>query len=64
MRTDPQQLTDLSTQRTDVVQELQRRWDGFRAAKAGQVVARDLQLDPSFKALLRKSGYFSAVEPE
>jgi hypothetical protein len=39
-------------------------WDGFRAARAGQNVARDLQMDPSFKALLRKSGYFSAVPPE
>ncbi len=64
MSTDPQQLSDLSTRRKDVVQELQRRWDGFRAAKAGQTIARDLQMDPSFKELLRKSGYFSAVPPE
>jgi arylsulfatase A-like enzyme len=63
-QTDPFQTTNLADQRPEIVAQLQRRWDGFRAAKAGQTVARDIQMDPSFKALLKKSGYFSAVPDE
>ncbi len=59
---DPDQTQNLAAAHPDVVTQLQRRWDGFQAARAGKSVARELQLDPSFKALLRKSGYFSAAE--
>jgi arylsulfatase A-like enzyme len=64
MRTDPLQQHNLAVEHPDVARQLQARWDGFRAARAGRSVARDVQMDPSFKALLRKSGYFAAVPPE
>ncbi len=59
---DPGQTDNLAGAHPEVVRQLQERWDGFRSARAGKTVARELQLDPSFKALLRKSGYFSAAE--
>jgi arylsulfatase A-like enzyme len=59
---DPGQTRNLASEQPEVVAELQARWDGFRAARQGKTVAQKLQLDPSFKALLRKSGYFSAAE--
>ena len=59
---DPGQTKNLATAHPEVASSLQARWDGFRAAREGKTVARDLRLDPSFKALLRKSGYFSAAE--
>jgi len=59
---DPGQTRNLASQQPEVVADLQARWDGFRAARAGKTVARELQLDPSFKELLRKSGYFSAAQ--
>jgi hypothetical protein len=59
---DPGQTKNLASAYPGVASDLQARWDGFRAAREGKTVARELRLDPSFKALLRKSGYFSAAE--
>ena len=62
MDEDPGQTRNLASEQAAVVDQLQARWDGFRAARAGKTVAKELQLDPSFKALLHKSGYFSAAQ--
>ena len=62
LETDPGQTANLAREQAQVAQQLQARWDGFRAARSGKTVAKELQLDPSFKALLRKSGYFSAAD--
>jgi arylsulfatase A-like enzyme len=62
--TDPGQTRNLAQQHPDVVQKLQARWDGFRAVAAGKVTPVALKHDPEFKALLKRSGYFNASEPE
>ena len=54
---DPGQLTNLAKTNPDVVTRLQKRWDGFRSARAGQSLPRDLALDPSMVELLQRTGY-------
>ena len=54
---DPGQLTNIAKSNPDVIQRLQKRWDGFRAARAGQSLPRDLALDPSMVELLQRTGY-------
>ena len=63
IETDPGQSTNQARSQPEVVSRLQARWDGFRAAKSGSVVPTEVQHDPAFKALLRKSGYFNASKP-
>ena len=58
--TDPGQTANQARTQTDVVERLQARWDGYRAAKSGSVVPSEVKHDPAFKQLLRKSGYFNA----
>ena len=62
--TDPGQKNNLARRHPDVVEKLQARWDGFRAARSGAVAPLEVQHDPEFKELLRRSGYFNASEPE
>jgi arylsulfatase A-like enzyme len=57
---DPGQTANQARTQTDVVDRLQARWDGYRAAKSGAVVPSEVKHDPAFKELLRKSGYFNA----
>jgi arylsulfatase A-like enzyme len=54
---DPGQLTNLATRHPETVEQLQARWDGFRAARAGRSVPRDLRLDPSMVEMLQRTGY-------
>ena len=54
---DPGQLTNIAKSNPDMVQQLQKRWDGFRSARAGQSLPRDLALDPSMVELLQRTGY-------
>ena len=61
---DAGQTTNLARKHPDVVQKLQARWDGFRAAKAGRTTPTEVVHDPEFKDLLRRSGYFNASKPE
>lgn len=64
MRTDPNQEQNIARSQPEVAAQLQERWDGFRKARSGQVVARDLKIDPEFRALLQKSGYFNVSQPD
>jgi hypothetical protein len=45
-----------------MVSDRQARWDGFRAAREGKMLDRELGLDPNFKALHVECGFFSAAE--
>jgi hypothetical protein len=64
MRTDPGQQYNIARSLPEVAAQLQERWDGFRKARSGQVVARELKIDPEFRALLQKSGYFNVSQPD
>ncbi len=64
MDEDPGQNRNQARTQSVVVDKLQARWDGYRAAKQGSVVPTAVQHDPAFKALLRKSGYFNASQPD
>ncbi len=61
---DPGQTRNLAREYPDVVDELQGRWDDFRALAAKKASPVALKHDPAFKAQLKKSGYFKASEPE
>lgn len=61
--TDPGQTQNLARQHPDVVRKLQARWDGYRTAKAGQVVPTSVRHDPAFKEMLQRSGYFNTAGP-
>jgi arylsulfatase A-like enzyme len=61
--TDPHQTRNLARSETAVVERLQARWDGYRAARKGTAVPNEVRHDPAFKELLRKSGYFNASKP-
>ena len=63
MDDDPGQNRNQARNQPAVVDKLQARWDGYRAAKQGSVVPTAVQHDPAFKDLLRKSGYFNASQP-
>ncbi len=54
---DPEQLQDVAADHPHVVTDLLATWDGFRSARAGQVVPDALRLDPAFVELLQSSGY-------
>jgi len=54
---DPQQSRNLAQENADVVEELQARWDGFRRAREGRSVPRDLRLDPAMIEMLQRTGY-------
>ena len=54
---DPQQQVNQAKRRPDIVETLQQRWDGFRRARAGQSVPRDLRLDPAMIEMLQRTGY-------
>lgn len=54
---DPAQDHDLAQRHPDVVDELRARWQGYRAARAGQAVPRELRHDPAFIELLQQTGY-------
>ena len=62
--TDPNQTLNQARSEPEVVNRLQARWDGYRAAKQGNVVPTAVRHDPAFKALLQKSGYFNTSKPE
>ena len=64
MSTDPGQTKNMARARPEVVKNLQSVWDGFRQARAGDVVPVQLRHDPTFRDLLQKSGYFNAVAPD
>ncbi|MAY80294.1 MAG: hypothetical protein CL930_05845 [Deltaproteobacteria bacterium] len=64
MRTDPDQQHNIARTSPEIAAQLQERWDGFRKARSGQTVARELKIDPAFRALLQKSGYFNVSKPE
>ena len=61
---DPDQNQNLARQHPDVVSKLQARWDGYRTAKAGQVVPVSVRHDPAFKEMLQRSGYFNTSKPD
>jgi arylsulfatase A-like enzyme len=63
-QSDPQQLQDVSLDHPQVVKRLLSTWNGFRSARAGQVVPDALRLDPAFVELLQNSGYDFHPEPE
>jgi arylsulfatase A-like enzyme len=54
---DPAQHTNLAKQHPEVVDGLTDRWNGFRHARAGQNVPRDLRLDPAMIEMLQRTGY-------
>jgi len=54
---DPRQETNLAKTNPKVVDTLQSRWDGFRSARAGSSVPRDLRLDPAMVEMLQRTGY-------
>ena len=54
---DPAQAENLASSQPDRVKALQDRWNGFRSARAGQSVPRDLRLDPSMIEMLQRTGY-------
>ncbi len=60
---DPEQQRDLAAANPDVVSGLLARWKGYREAVAGRSVARELQLDPAFIELLRRTGYDFSQPP-
>lgn len=60
---DPKQQVNLAAKHPEVVDQLQARWDGYRAAVAGRSVPRALTLDPAFVELLQRTGYDFGKEP-
>jgi arylsulfatase len=54
---DPHQRVNLAQANPAIVDQLQARWDGYRAAVAGRSVPRALTLDPAFVELLQRTGY-------
>ncbi len=54
---DSKQLRDVSLDNPRVVTDLLSTWEGFRAARAGQLVPEALRLDPAFVELLQRTGY-------
>ena len=54
---DPTQSTNLAKGNPDVVERLQSRWDGFRSARSGRSIPRDLRLDPAMIEMLQRTGY-------
>jgi len=61
---DPEQLLDVAANHPQVVTDLLATWEGFRSARAGQLVPDALRLDPAFVELLRSSGYDFHPETE
>jgi arylsulfatase A-like enzyme len=61
---DPEQSTNLATKHTETVEHLLAIWSAFRTARAGQIVAPALRLDPVFVELLQKTGYDFHPETE
>ena len=63
MSSDPEQEHDVAALHPEVVEDLERRWTGFREARAGTPL--DLQLSEEFVRELRENGYdFRAAAPE
>ncbi|MSQ03500.1 MAG: hypothetical protein EXR71_16685 [Myxococcales bacterium] len=60
---DPEQQRDVASANPEVVTALLARWRGYREAVAGRSVARELQLDPAFIELLRRTGYDFSSPP-
>jgi len=54
---DPKQEDNRAEQEEATVESLLARWDGFRMARAGDVVAEPIRLDPAFVELLQRTGY-------
>ncbi len=63
IRADPEQKRDVAAANPEVVSGLLARWQGYREAVAGRSVARELQLDPAFIELLRRTGYDFSQPP-
>ena len=61
---DPEQLQDIAADHPKVVTDLLATWEGFRSARAGQLVPEALRLDPAFVRLLQTSGYDFHPETE
>jgi arylsulfatase A-like enzyme len=61
---DPGQLTNLATQHPEIVEQLRTRWSGFRSARAGKNLPRDLRLDASMIEMLQRTGYDFRSEGE
>ena len=61
---DPGQLTNLADEHPDVVEQLRARWTGFRNARAGKSLPRDLRLDASMIEMLQRTGYDFRSEGE
>ena len=61
---DPKQSTNIATLKPAVVKELQDRWAGFRSARAGKTLPRDLRLDASMIEMLQRTGYDFRSEGE
>jgi len=54
---DSLQTTNLAKQHPEVIDTLTARWNGFRQARAGQSLPRDLRLDPAMIEMLQRTGY-------
>jgi len=61
---DPGQLKNLATAHPEVVEQLRARWNGFRNARAGKSIPRDLRLDASMIEMLQRTGYDFRSEGE
>jgi hypothetical protein len=61
---DPTQTRNLAKAKPDVVDKLQQRWAGFRKARSGQSVTRNLRLDPAMVEMLQRTGYDFRSESE
>jgi hypothetical protein len=57
-------LTNLATQHPEIVEQLRTRWSGFRSARAGKNLPRDLRLDASMIEMLQRTGYDFRSEGE
>ena len=61
---DPGQLTNLAKQHPDVIETLRSRWNGFRSAREGKNLPRDLRLDAAMIEMLQRTGYDFRSEGE
>ena len=61
---DPDQLTNLAKQHPEVIEKLRARWNGFRSAREGKNLPRDLRLDASMIEMLQRTGYDFRSEGE
>lgn len=64
LQTDPKQARNVADSNPEIVDQLKRRWDAFRAARKGRSVPRDLRLDPAMIEMLQRTGYDFRSEPE